>query len=87
MSDGRAVHHKSSAVHFDNPFKVRFGEMRLMERTKQGYMCFAREPAEQFENLLGEAGIERRDRFVGEKENRLLDQGAGNCGTLVLAAG
>jgi hypothetical protein len=79
--------HEASAIHLEDAREILRGKIVLMQRAKKRDAVMFGEPAQQVEHLTRHDRIERRDRLVGEYEQRLLHQRTRNGDALLLTAG
>ena len=71
---------------FDNALGIA-GNIFFMGNQNNGAVQVAVELGEQFHNFDTHLGIEVTGRLVGKNNRRIVDNGAGNRHTLLLAAG
>ena len=62
-------------------------QARVVGHADHGGAVFGGGPAQQADDHLAVFAVERRGRFVGEQDLRVLGQGAGDRDALLLAAG
>ena len=70
----------------DDAVGVHLGELDLVEVEEEGDAFFFGGFHQKVHDFAGSAGVEAGDRFVGEDDFGLLDEGSGDGDPLLLAA-
>jgi len=76
----------ASVAHVHDAFAV-FGDIDFVGHDDHGDAFVVVELPQRDHDFIGRSGIEVAGRFVRQEQRRLIDQGAGNGDTLLLATG
>jgi len=85
MLDRRVVQHDAVAEGHDAGAVL--GNVHLMRHDQDGEIALDVEPLKDAHHLDARPRIEVPGRFIGEQQDRTIDQRAGNCHALLLPAG